>query len=282
MRFFAILLLPTLASQTITPESPRQGDALHVTGPSGSINARMDGRTIRLFLQQDGSTLGLMPIPAGEKPGAYKLEFLNQVGAPVQTLDVTVRDAHFASQNVVIDKNIAALKATPEEIEKVAAFRKTVSDTRYWTEPFTLPVNGCQTSPYGVRRLLNGKATGDFHAGIDQRSPADRPIHAIAAGVVRLVGHFTLHGNMVAIDHGQGLLTMYLHMSKTAATEGAQVKQGDVIGYVGSTGRSTAPHLHWSIYANGVPVNPAQWVKLTPCTAAPAKPRAKRRSASRG
>ena len=271
MRLSILLLFPTLYAQTITPQSPRQGDAVHISGPTGAISARMNGRTIRLFPQQDGATLGLMPIPATEKPGLYKLEFLNQSEAPVQTSSITVRDAHFASQNVVIDKNVAALKATPDEIEKVAAFRKTVSDTRYWAEPLALPVNGCMTSPYGVRRLLNSKATGDYHAGIDQRSPADRPIHAIAGGVVRLVGHFTLHGNMVAVDHGQGLLSMYLHMSKFAVAEGAQVKQGDVIGYVGSTGRSTAPHLHWSIYANGVPVNPAQWVKLTPCAAA--KPR---------
>ncbi|HLJ44460.1 MAG TPA: M23 family metallopeptidase [Bryobacteraceae bacterium] len=273
MRLSILLFVPAVFAQTITPQTPRQGDVLHISGPATAVTARMNGRTIRLFPQPDGGTLGLMPITATETPGPYKLEFLNQSGTSVQTIPVTVRDAHFASQNVVIDKNIAALKATPDEIEKVAAFRKTVSDTRYWAEPLALPVNGCMTSPYGVRRLLNSKATGDYHAGIDQRSPADRPIHAIAAGVVGLVGHFTLHGNMVAVDHGQGLLSMYLHMSRFAVTEGAQVKQGDVIGYVGSTGRSTAPHLHWSIYANGVPVNPAQWVKLTPCAAAP---RAKR------
>jgi len=82
---------------------------------------------------------------------------------------------------------------------------------------------------------------------------------------VKIVRAWNIHGGTVAIDHGQGLQSIYLHMSKFATAEGAVVKKGDVIGYVGSTGRSTAPHLHWSLYANGVPVNPRQWVPLTAC-----------------
>jgi murein DD-endopeptidase MepM/ murein hydrolase activator NlpD len=122
-------------------------------------------------------------------------------------------------------------------------------------------------SPFGVQRLHNGKPTGNYHAGIDQRSPAGRPVRSVAGGVVKIVGQFNIHGGTVAIDHGQGLQSTYLHLSAFAATAGAVVKQGDVVGYVGSTGRSTAPHLHWSLHVNGVPVNPAQWVTLQPCAA---------------
>jgi murein DD-endopeptidase MepM/ murein hydrolase activator NlpD len=89
-----------------------------------------------------------------------------------------------------------------------------------------------------------------------------------------------LQGGTVGIDHGQGLESMYMHMSKVAATEGATVQKGDVIGYVGSTGRSTAPHLHWSLYANGVSVNPRQWVQLSSCYQATKKTPRKRRSAA--
>ena len=108
-------------------------------------------------------------------------------------------------------------------------------------------MRGCMTSPFGVQRYLNGKPTGSAHAGIDQRSPAGTPIHAVDGGVVKIVREWNLHGRTVGIDHGQGLESIYLHMSKLAATEGATVKKGDVIGYVGSTGRSTAPHLHWTL-----------------------------------
>jgi lysostaphin len=72
----------------------------------------------------------------------------------------------------------------------------------------------------------------------------------------------------VGIDHGQCLESIYLHMSKLAVAEGAVVKKGDVVGYVGSTGRSTGPHLHWSIYVNGVPVNPRDWINIASCAAA--------------
>jgi murein DD-endopeptidase MepM/ murein hydrolase activator NlpD len=92
----------------------------------------------------------------------------------------------------------------------------------------------------------------------------------VAGGTVKIVRAWNIHGGTVGIDHGQGLQSIYLHMSKFATAEGAVVKKGDVIGYVGSTGRSTAPHLHWSLYANGVPVNPRQWVQLKACAARPA------------
>ena len=75
------------------------------------------------------------------------------------------------------------------------------------------------------------------------------------------------NGRTVGIDHGQGLESIYLHMSKFAVAEGVTVRKGEVIGYVGSTGRSTAPHLHWTLYVHGVPVNPADWVRVSPCLA---------------
>jgi murein DD-endopeptidase MepM/ murein hydrolase activator NlpD len=228
----------------------------------------MGDRSVRLFPQADGGSFGILPMAVDQKPGDYKVELLDKAGMPVAAASVKVLDAHFPRQNVVMGQNLAELQATPEETEKVAAFRNAVSDTRYWSEPLTVPVRGCMTSPFGVQRYLNGKPTGNFHGGIDQRAPAGTPIHAVDGGVVKLVREWPLHGRTVAIDHGQGLESIYLHMSKQAATEGATVKKGDVIGYVGSTGRSTAPHLHWSLYANGLPVNPRHWVQFSPCAAA--------------
>ena len=118
-------------------------------------------------------------------------------------------------------------------METVAALRKAVTDTRYWSEPFERPLPGCMTSPFGVRRLHNGKRTGGYHGGIDQRGSAGTPIRAIADGVVAIVRPYNIHGNVVGIDHGQGVASLYLHMSKFATKEGAKVSKGDVIGYVG-------------------------------------------------
>jgi murein DD-endopeptidase MepM/ murein hydrolase activator NlpD len=122
------------------------------------------------------------------------------------------------------------------------------------------------TSRFGVRRFRNGKPTGSYHGGLDLRAREGQPVRATAAGTVAIARQFALRGGTVGIDHGQGLTSMYLHMSKIAAAEGAAVQAGDVIGYAGSTGRSTAPHLHWSINVNGIPVAPLQWVKIGSCS----------------
>lgn len=265
MRLLAVLLSSLALAQTPDlPRTVRQGSVLRVRA-AGAASARMNGRTVRLFPQADGTAFGLMPVPVAEKPGAYTVELLDAAGAPISTAPVAVVDARFRRQNVTVSQGVAELKPSPGEMDTVAAFRRTVSDVRHWSEPLVLPIPGCMTSPFGVQRYLNGKPTGNFHGGIDQRGRAGTPIRAAAAGVVRIAQDWNIHGRTVGIDHGQGLVSIYLHMSKIAAAEGAEVKKGDVIGFVGSTGRSNAPHLHWSIYANGLPVTPLDWIKVAPC-----------------
>jgi murein DD-endopeptidase MepM/ murein hydrolase activator NlpD len=225
----------------------------------------MGDRAIRLFAEAAGGAFGLMPVAGDAKPGEYRVELLDKAGAVTGGGTIHVVDAHFRKQNVSIAQEVAELKPSPGETETVTAFRNTVSEERHWAEPLELPVRGCMTSPFGVQRYLNGKPTGSMHAGLDQRAPMGTPIHAIDGGVVKIVAEWNLHGRTVAIDHGQGLESIYLHMSKIAVSQGAAVKKGDVIGYSGSTGRSNAPHLHWSIYVNSVAVNPLDWVRTAPC-----------------
>ena len=257
-------MLARAASLDVIPNIVRQGETVRVTAPAAAASARLGGRTIRLF-PQEGGTFGLMPIPAAEKPGKYVLEALDGSEAVIGSATITVRDAHYPSQNLSISQALSELKPSPGETETVAEFRNRVSDTRSWKEPFTAPVSGCMTSRFGVRRLHNGKDTGDYHGGLDLRARQGDPIRATTAGTVIVARQFELHGGTVGIDHGQGLASMYLHMSRIAAVEGATVQQGDVIGYAGSTGRSTAPHLHWSLYVNGIPVSPSQWAPVRSC-----------------
>jgi murein DD-endopeptidase MepM/ murein hydrolase activator NlpD len=270
-----LFLAATVWGQTfsVTPPVARQGETLKVVSDKSAHSARLHGRTIALFPQEDGSTLGLMPVPVLEKPGAYQVEFLDEKGAVLHTEPLTVKDAHYLKQNVVIAPSIAALKPSPGEQQTVHAFLKEVSSTRYWQEPLTPPEPGCLTSPFGVMRLQNGKPTGDYHAGVDQRGAAGTPLHPVTAGVVKIVKPYNLRGGTVAIDHGQGLESIYLHMSSFAAKEGEHVTPESVIGYVGTTGRSTGPHVHWTIYVHGEAVDPNQWMTLKNCPApAPAHP----------
>ncbi len=264
---------------TASPIRVKQGEVLRVSCTGAETSARMHGRTVPLFADNTtaGSKLALMPVPVLEKPGTYSLEILNQNGTAMDTLSVQVIDAHYLKQNVSIGKSTAALKPSPGEQETITSFRESASPTRYWQDHLQLPVPGCLTSPFGVQRLFNGKPTGDFHAGLDQRGAQGTPIHVVTGGVVKIVREFNLRGGTVAIDHGQGVESIYMHMSKTAATQGQQLAAGDVIGYVGSTGRANGPHLHWTLYVNGVPVNPGQWVKVPPaCTVPPSAPRKKK------
>ena len=239
--------------------------------PSEHLNGQVDehpnGRTVRLFRQESGDWEGLLPIAVEDTPGTYPVAFLAEDGSTLASVNLTIRKTIFPTQNVVLAPQIEALHTTTEERQTLTTFRDSVSDVKYWDDPLVAPLPGCVISPFGVKRLHNGKPTGEIHAGIDQRGAAGTPIRAVAAGVVKIVQPFNVLGGTVAIDHGQGLETMYLHMSKLNVEPGDHVKKGDVIGYVGSTGRANGPHLHWVVYVNGVPQNPQQWVTLKSCTA---------------
>jgi len=255
----------------VAPRSANLGETLRLTCTGDVASAKWNERTIRLFPQPDGRKFGLMPVSVKETPGPATIDFLSPQGAKLASLKFTVRATRFPSENVRLSAEIDALRSTPEEIKLLTDFRNGVSDERYWQDPLAPPVAGCVTSPFGVKRLHNGKPTGESHGGVDQRTPAGEPIRAIADGRIVYAQKFNVLGNAVGVDHGQGLGSMYLHMSKLEASPGALVKKGDVLGYAGSTGRSTGPHLHWVLYANGVNVNPAQWLKFTACASAPKK-----------
>jgi len=250
---------------TLSTEKPIQGNVLRLTCKADVSSAHMGERSVPLFKQPDGDYLGLMPIPANHAAGPAEITFQSSSAQPQQTAPITVVDAHFATQNVNLTPGIAALHNSPEEMEILKGFRLNLTDTRYWQDRFIEPVPGCLISPFGVKRYRNHKPTGEYHGGVDLRSAAGTPVRAAADGQVKFAQLITVLGNTVGLDHGQGVETIYMHMSKLAVESGAQVKQGDVIGYVGTTGRSSGPHLHWTLYVNAVQVNPGQWVKLTAC-----------------
>ena len=283
MQFAAALFLAALLGSTasakpscvVSPAKVRLGDTARIACTGDAANARLQDKTIRLFRQSDGEFFGLMPISVKAKPGTYTVEILGDGEDTIESLKLTIIPTRFPTQNVHLTPEIEGLHSTEDEIKLLTAFKDSVSDDRLWKDPLEAPVNGCMTSPFGVMRLHNGKPTGEYHGGVDQRTPEGEAIRAVAAGTVKFAQPFNVLGNAVGIDHGQGLESMYLHMTKLAVAPGQRVEKGDTLGFAGSTGRSTGPHLHWVLYANDVNVNPAQWVKLQPC-ATPAKSSKKR------
>lgn len=143
-----------------------------------------------------------------------------------------------------------------QDRKEVAAAKKVMSAERNWFVPFQRPTAGSQSSPYGAQRILNGKPKNP-HRGLDFRGAKGTAIKAMADGRVVLVGDHYYAGNSVYLDHGNGVVTMYFHLSRIDVKEGEIVERGQVIGGIGSTGRVTGPHLHMSVSVQGRLVDPA-------------------------
>ena len=167
MRWVMLLASAAAFGQSfdLKPAAVRQGETVRVSGTGAAESARMNGRTVRLFAQPEGARLGLMPVPVDERPGKYPVEFLAKDGEVLHSATVAVLDARYPRQNIILGKAQQELKPSPGEMETVAAFRRKVSDERHWQEPFAAPVAGCMSSLFGVRRLYNGKYSGNFHSG---------------------------------------------------------------------------------------------------------------------
>lgn len=158
-----------------------------------------------------------------------------------------------------VNPDPADLKRIDAELaEQVRAYRSFSPNT-----PSNLlldkPVSGPLSSKFGVRRFFNGEERNP-HAGLDFAVPAGTPIKTPAAGKVILIGNYFFNGNTVFVDHGQGFISMFCHMSKIDVKVGQQLARGGVVGKVGSTGRATGPHMHWNVSLNDARVDPAIFI----------------------
>ena len=143
---------------------------------------------------------------------------------------------------------------------KAAAFA-TVNDEREWEDAFQAPVKAEISDVFGVQRVFNGSVQST-HLGLDYRVSEGTPVAAVNSGIVVLARPLFFEGNCVVIDHGQGLLTLYLHLSKFEVKEGERVTQGQLLGLSGGTGRATGPHLHLAVRWQGVYLDPAVLLAL--------------------
>jgi murein DD-endopeptidase MepM/ murein hydrolase activator NlpD len=162
-----------------------------------------------------------------------------------------------------VNPNLAHMDRITRERPILAVARNTFSTPVFNNSSFIRPVSGVTTSPFGFKRFYNGQARRP-HTGLDYAGNTGTPIKAAAAGKVIISDEFFFNGNAVFIDHGQGLISVYIHMNERLVNPGQIIKQGDVIGTIGQTGRATGPHLHFGIYLNKTVINPNILIKDAP------------------
>lgn len=262
---------------SVSKSDLKQGETFKVrvgvqTTPGGSkekMSVKFDDCTAKLFLESRNDTLSvystLLAVPALLKPGRYEVSVVGLTGggvAPASTT-VTVHDAKFPIQRMTLPRDKDNFNASPGEKEAMARAKKTVSDEQLWQGRFKSPVPGAGlSSRFGRRRIVNGKLIPDyFHSGLDFRGARGTPIHATARGkvIVAKTG-WRLHGNTTVLDHGHGILSIYIHQTSLDVKVGDVVEAGQKIGTIGSTGRASGPHLHFCIYVNGTAANPEDWL----------------------
>lgn len=189
------------------------------------------------------------------------MEIWKIVAASTERINVLNKD--YSIQKLSVDPKYVnppaeALARAAKERELSIAALSTFSSEKMWSFPLSKPIDSVYTSPFGVRRMFNGEMRSK-HTGLDFRAAVGEPIKAADSGVVVLTGDFYFAGNCVYVDHGQGVISMYFHLSEVLVEEGQKVDRNTIIGKAGATGRVTGPHLHFSLSAQGVLVDPQEF-----------------------
>jgi len=216
-----------------------------------------------LVIEQDKRWLALIGIPLDSKPGEYSIDIVNSAGK--SQMHFTIANKEYPSQYITI-KNKRMVNPNPDDLKRIKSDRIPIGKAlRTWTErqqvatDFIPPVDGRLSSLFGLKRFFNNQPRNP-HSGLDIAAPAGTPIKAPGDAVVINTGNYYYNGNTVFLDHGQGLITGYFHMTEIKVKPGQEVKQGDILGTVGETGRVTGPHLHWNVYLNRTKVDPALFI----------------------
>jgi murein DD-endopeptidase MepM/ murein hydrolase activator NlpD len=212
---------------------------------------------------------GLAGVSLETKPGTYILQLKGTTKAGKEIAferKIAVHAAKYPSIAVTVPSKF--IEPSPEQLQEIKKDKEIKVETfrhfepqREWSGSFSPPVTARISDLFGTRRVFNGE-TKSVHEGLDYAVPTGTPVKAINAGTVILARPLYFEGNCVVLDHGQGLLSLYLHFSRFEVKEGDRVKRGQVLGLSGGTGRATGPHLHVAIRWQGIYVSPAALLKL--------------------
>ena len=241
--------------------------------PSARLSG-LSGRWLEhnVFFSYDATSktwYGVAGVSLETHPGIYDLELKGTTsrGSEVSfSKRITIRPAKYPSITLSVAKQYTEPSA--EQLERIRQDKTVKQDVfghtsaeREWSGKFRPPVDAPVSDVFGTRRTFNGKVQS-MHQGLDYAVPKGTPVSAVNAGTVLLASPLYFEGNCVVLDHGQGLLTLYLHLSEIKVKPGERVERGQEIGLSGGTGRATGPHLHLAVRWEGVYLNPATLLTL--------------------
>jgi murein DD-endopeptidase MepM/ murein hydrolase activator NlpD len=262
-----VAALAVAQAHALPPSAPVPGGVvvLPVAGADEPAPAVWLGdRRVMVVRDGDGWS-AVIGIALASEPGTQTLRVQPATGA-ARELSFEIVGKEYATQSLTItdkrkvnplQEDLARIESEQARVQRALTTWRDASEV-----PVALaaPVEGERGNSFGMRRIFNGEARKP-HSGMDIAAPAGAVIRAPAAGVVLDAGDFFFNGNTVLVDHGQGLVTMYCHMSRIDVAAGDTLAAGQAIGLVGATGRVTGAHLHFGVSLNGTMVDPAWWLE---------------------
>jgi murein DD-endopeptidase MepM/ murein hydrolase activator NlpD len=250
----------------VEPPSVEVGGLVVVRTDESPSSGTFDDTRLRFFML-DGKSLALIGVDLDRSPGRYPIEIETRGGSKLRaSLEVLPRP--FAEERLTVPKSYvepdsASLARIERERRMLAALWDESAAEPYWRGSFLTPADGSPGSEFGLRRFFNGEPRSP-HAGVDYRAPEGAPVRASNRGRVVLARELFFTGNTLVIDHGCGLFTLYVHLSKLGVRHGARVERGQEIGKVGMTGRATGPHLHFAVRLGDARIDPAALLARDP------------------
>jgi len=245
----------------VVPSVTYPGDAILVR--SNRANAvTLFQQTYRLLPYQ-GEYVRFIPIPFEAKPGNYSIESSDSR----LRASLTIQEKKFAVDVLTVSDQLNSMRQDQARIDadqrKIDKARSVSSPTPYFREAFLQPAAGRLTTPYGYQRVING-VPANRHRAIDIANKTGTKVLAANNGKVVLADSLYLTGNTIIIDHGLNLFSIYAHLSEILVQTGEEVKRGQTIGLMGSTGFSTGPHLHFGMLVGNTYVNPQPFFEASP------------------
>lgn len=267
------IVLPTplfATSLFVSPAEVIQGEPFRIT-LEGAVfesvsNVTFDGKELGVFLW-DGKPTAFAPIDLNKKPGTYKIIVRFRDGTALEKeVAVGKRDKVEAPLGIPEKLGGNTPQAQTKLVSTLSEENQSLLNLRtgthaFWKEPFRFPVaNPIVTDPYGYSRKTGAYSIA--HKGTDFRAKEGTAVLAMNRGVVRLVRTYRNYGKTIVVDHGLGLMTFYMHLSKINVKEGQLVLPGQVIGLAGKTGYAEEPHLHLTVRLNDISIDPMKFLAL--------------------